>query len=77
MRIHDEHSRFVLVPDLSAGDVVEPGFLHREQVTIHRTPQKVKDSDTLYGVIGKLDSGEVVLEFLVAGDGVWVFPPET
>jgi hypothetical protein len=75
MKIHDPNSRFVFIPDLREGDVVEPGFFHEQRVTIDRSPEKVKDTKSLYAVVSKLDDGSVKLDFAVAGDGVWVFPP--
>jgi hypothetical protein len=43
MKIHDPNSRFVFVPDLRKGDVVEPGFFHQEQVTISQRPDQAAD----------------------------------
>jgi hypothetical protein len=75
MKIHDPNSRFVFVPDLRKGDVVEPGFFHQEQVTISQRPEMVADTKSLYAVVSTLDNGQGKLDFAAAGDGVWVFPP--
>lgn len=78
MKIHDENSRMVRIPDLRQGMVVEPGFLHKEQVTIEGTPEVVpgqpKEHPPLYCVIGKLDDDSVVTQHSYVGDAVWVLP---
>jgi hypothetical protein len=61
VKIHDENSRMVRIPDLRKGMVVEPGYFHEEQVTIEDTPEVVegepKEHPPLY-----------------SGDAVWVLP---
>jgi len=78
MKIHNENSRMVRIPDLREGMVVEPGFLHQEQVTIENTPEVVggqpSEHSPLYRIIGKLDDGTVISQYSYTGDAVWVFP---
>lgn len=78
MKIHDENSQMVRIPDLRQGMVVEPGFFHTEQVTIEATPEVVpgqpKEHPPLYCVISKLDDGTVITSRSYVGDAVWVLP---
>ena len=87
MRIYDENSRMVRIPDLREGMVTEPGFLHKERVTIQGTPEIVGEAQTkkrlwrpnehtpaLYRITGKLDDGTVITQEAYSGDAVWVFP---
>lgn len=71
MKIHNPNSQFVCIPDLCAGDVVEPGFLHPEQVTIQEKPEKVPET-IWYCVLAKTDGGVLVVEHAPGDDGVWV-----
>jgi hypothetical protein len=78
MKIHDENSRMIRIPDLRKGMVVEPGYFHEEQVTIEGTPEVVggqpKEHPPLYCVVSKLDNGEAISSHSYSGDAVWVFP---
>lgn len=84
MKIYDENSRMVRIPDLRQGMVVEPGFLHKEQVTIDGTPEVIKEAQkkgrrqeaipALYLITAKLDDGTVITQESYSGDAVWVFP---
>jgi hypothetical protein len=78
MKIHDENSQMVRIPDLRKGMVVEPGFFHKEQTTIEGTPEVVegepKEHPPLYCVIAKLDDGTVITRHSYSGDAVWVLP---
>jgi hypothetical protein len=78
MKIYNENSQMVRIPDLRKGMVVEPGFFHEEQTTIEGTPEVVggqpKERPPLYCVIAKLDDGTVITRHSYSGDAVWVLP---